>query len=184
MLGKYSTMDLGRRCKEQDTATSWARSQDLRSISAARHEGFTAQSSHSDDPNVAFALKTLKQEETPLNARFFSAENMDVVQAALAQRVLAATGHRISRQDDRALSIIMQRLYADHAQNNWSRLDQQVAALNEVVVQRCVPMITEGIRMYLVYLRDISSLPVPLERASNVSSTGARSVEMPHGLQA
>lgn len=173
------------RCNQIDATASWSRSQDLREVSAAKHEGFrTPQGPRSGDPNVAFALKALGQEETPLNARFFSAENMNVVQAMLAQRVLETTGHRISRQDDRALSIIMHRLYADHAHNNWSRIEEQVATLNELVVQRCAPMVAEGIRMYLVYLRDISSLPVPLERSENVSSTGVLPVETHRGLQA
>lgn len=134
------------------------------------------------DSMVRFALGVIGQEETPLNAEFFSRANMDRLQRAMQETVLHETGLRLSRQSDEALAIIMRSVYVDHARNEAGNIGEQVFALNERVLDICVPQVMSGIRTYLAYIRDVSRYPVPLARAENPSVTGTKVLERSPGL--
>ena len=126
------------------------------------------------DSVTSFALSSLSQERDGVNAVLFSTANIEYLQAEMARRVKAESGHSISRQDDPSLLIIMRRIYADNALNDVGNERAQVDALNEKILKVCVPMIVSGIHARLTYLRDISTLPMPLDRSSNQSSAGTR----------
>jgi Family of unknown function (DUF5761) len=134
------------------------------------------------DPVTSFGLSSLSQMEDGVNTRFFSTKNANHLQDRMANIVKQRTGHQISRQDDTALLIIMRRIYADNASNDLAHQDEQLAYLNTKVLEACVPMILTGIKMRLTYLRDISALPVPLERSKSMSSSGLRTANTSFGL--
>lgn len=121
----------------------------------------------------SFALSSISQDRDGVNTRFFSEPNLDLLQNQMAE-ALRSMGYNITRQDDASLIIIMRRVYADNAVNNLGSEDRQVVGLNKKVLDICVPMIVDGIKMRMTYLRDVSTLPVPLDRSSNESSMGTK----------
>ena len=56
-------------------------------------------------------------------------------------------------------------------------LKDRLSRLNQSVIQQCVREIISSIDQYLLYYKDASTLPVPLERPINKSSKGSRSLE-------
>lgn len=134
------------------------------------------------DPVTKFALARLYQSPDDINTRFFSKANMDALQSDMFQIIKSQTKHQIDRQDDNALLIIMIRIYADHASSDHGKPDAQVKFLNDKVLQACIPQITNGIKMRLTYLKDISKLPVPLARSRNMSTAGMKVGETQFGV--
>lgn len=97
---------------------------------------------------------------------FFSAENIQIIQNGLRAGVfaLSANTYVLPNQSLDALQIIMRSIYSQHARHSPADIAGQVAALNELVLDYAVPNCYGSAVAHLRYLRDQSSLPVPLER--------------------
>lgn len=119
-------------------------------------------------------------ESSDLADVFFGQDNLDALQDGLRWRVYVESGQRhvISRQSDTELKIIMRSIYLQHGENRPTDILQQVQALNMQVLQFCVPRILAEIAQYLQYQRDVSTLPMPMERSENVSNKGSRVLEL------
>lgn len=130
-------------------------------------------------------------------ALFFSAENVDALQEAIRYRVFVGSSGRftIGRQSDRELAIVMRSIYlqdtsgrsaqpaqaqrrvAYHERRGRAAALEEVRALNRQVLDFCVPRVLEEVRMNAQYLRDVSTLPQPLDRGEFSSSKGTRVLE-------
>jgi hypothetical protein len=106
---------------------------------------------------------------TPLGNAFFSEFNREQIHNAIIQSVQAKTGVRIERQNDADLQALMKRVYTNMARDPYSDVRGQVAAMNTQVAKEATATVSTGVLQQLVYLRDISSNPVPL--AAPVSTT-------------
>ena len=95
---------------------------------------------------------------------FFSKDNIQIIQNALRADVyrLSNGEYTISQQDNDELKIIMRALYLESAVNLPTNIREQVATLNQHVVNHCVPKLINEVRAYLKYKRDASTLVVPL----------------------
>ena len=136
--------------------------------------------------------KNLRWEET-LGNFFFSKENIGYLHKRIIEEVKRIKSVDISEQSTEKIVLIMQNVYEygmsgslpnpSHPNSRGDRggvsipLKGRLSRLNQSVIQQCVKEIISGIDQYLLYYKDASTLPVPLERPTNKSSKGSRSLE-------
>jgi hypothetical protein len=120
-------------------------------------------------------------EQSPLSQAFFSANNIQRLQALIRKTVFDRSqpkGYTIDSQSVDELKIIMRAIYLQYARNLPSNLAGQVADLNEKVVEWSAPHILSAVDHYYYYLNDISQMPVPMQQPQNLSRAGTRSLPM------
>lgn len=128
-----------------------------------------------------YAHEAVKGEiyNTPVSDLFFSANNIDALQQGIRYSVYRASGkhHVIGRQSDVDLITIMKGMFNEHAMHHSGNTVGQVKRLNAHVLDYVVPRILTEVDMYLKYRHDVSTLPVPMERAPMMSQKGSRVLE-------
>ena len=82
------------------------------------------------------------------------------------------TGYQIERQSDPDLQALMRRVWTNLSGDPYSDVRSQVAKMNDRVVKEASDTISTGILQQIVYLRDISRNPVPLETPVSTSTYG------------
>lgn len=109
---------------------------------------------------------------TPLNTAFFSSENVKRIQLLLKESVFRKSNGQfvIGNQDDTTLTIIMQSVYNQHAKHSEENIELQILELNAHIAEYAVPVIYSNILQYIQFKKDITSLPVPINRFENLSS--------------
>ena len=127
-----------------------------------------------------------QMETTPLADAFFSKENVDNLQNIIRSGVQVKcqndadpilVGHKpvvIARQNDTELYVIMRSIYLQYGRNLNSNIAEQVNRLNKLVANEAMPKIITALKQKIKYLDDIQNLPVPLERAQNISNAGEK----------
>lgn len=120
-------------------------------------------------------FKIYRQFDNPLLQQFTSDENIDYLQNQIISEVRRITRYEISRQSDRDLMGIMNAVYQEHGNTACAR--QTIDALNRLVLEQAIENVLGGIRGYLMYVRDASRIPDPLERS--VSTTMDKSLQLP-----
>jgi Family of unknown function (DUF5761) len=136
---------------------------------------------HRTQTEVSFAGSALRGnwEKTPLSDAFFTGENVRSIQAALRKGVYEASGpkkYQISDQSADEITMVMRAMYLQYAKNSPYNIQGQIQVLNDMVVKWSVPRILSEIEGYFGYLKDISTLPVPLPQPIHLSSAGTRSL--------
>jgi hypothetical protein len=124
-------------------------------------------------------------ERTPLSDRFFSRTNFDKLQEAIQTEVYKASGpkkYRIDKQDVDELKTIARAFYLQYAKHTPYNIEGQVKELNDMVVKWSVPRILSEVEAHFHYLKDISTLPVPLPQPIHLSSAGTRSLPFKNPL--
>lgn len=109
---------------------------------------------------------------TPLTDAFFSDFNRAQIHNSIIDSVQAKTGLRIERQNDADLQALMKRIYTNMARDPYSDVRGQVDAMNRQVAKEATATVSTGVLQQLVYLRDISSNPVPLPAPVSTSTYG------------
>jgi hypothetical protein len=118
-------------------------------------------------------------DKNPVADRFFTAANVNTIQSTIRKEVYSRSGSKKYQIDDQSideLKMIMRGLYLQYSKNNAFNVEGQVAELNGLVVDWCVPRILSEVDHYYYYINDISHLPVPLMQPKNMSSAGTRSL--------
>ena len=115
-------------------------------------------------------------ESTPVQRMFFGEKNIEHLQQLLRYNVYIQTNkkHKIGRQDDNNLKIIMKSIYLQYGKNINTNIKEQVDTLNNYVLDYCVPNIISNVEMHLLYRKQVSNLPVPLDHPKYMSSSGTR----------
>lgn len=120
-------------------------------------------------------------ERTPVSDIYFSAENIDALQHGIRYRVWKETNEQyvIGRQSDTELKIVMRAIFLQYGQLRQD-VDclTQVRNLNAIVLDWAVPEVLSNLKQYEAYRRDLSSLPVPLERAQLSTTKGTKTLEI------
>lgn len=112
---------------------------------------------------------------SPLSDTYFSASNIEYIQNTISRAVKNSTGHSIGRQSDADLYNLMRKVYTDYMIiDSGKNIPEQVATMNRVVVNTAVKTISNGIIQNLIYLRDISSTPVPPNAPRSTSTHGLK----------
>jgi hypothetical protein len=126
------------------------------------------------------AIKTILQ-KNPLSDVFFSKENIDYLQNKIINRVYELSGnkHKISRQSDTELKIVMRSIYLQFSLNQMCDIREQIRQLDESVINEVCPGILSGIEQYIKYKEDITTIPVPIQLPQSLTTKGDRSLELP-----
>ena len=95
---------------------------------------------------------------TPLNSAFFSRSNIDYIQQAIQDQVFSMSGnkHRIDRQNDDDVKLIMRSYYMTYGRNNPNTVAADLADLNARVVGYSSAKIFSELDFYLFYRQDIA----------------------------
>lgn len=109
---------------------------------------------------------------TPLGNAFFSEFNKEKIHSTIIDKIQEQTSYTIDRQNDRDVQSLMRVVYTDMAVDPYTDVRNQVALMNAEVAKRATATISTGMLQQLVYMRDISENPVPLEIPVNTSTYG------------
>ena len=134
-----------------------------------------------DKKNTRFLNEAIRgiHQSSELSRVFFSPENTEALQQGIRYLVWKKTcgKHVIGKQSETELHIVMRSIYLQYAEHRPYGVLEQVRQLNTAVLNYCVDKIVEEINIYLYYKKDISKLPVPLERGEYISSKGTKVLE-------
>lgn len=132
--------------------------------------------------NSTFYAEAVQGHFTPneLSNLFFSCNNIDVLQDGLRYRVYKESGNKfvIGRQSDQDLKIIMRSIYLQYGKNLNKNIVEQVKELNGKVLDWAVPEVLSNVKQYDKYRYEVSTLPVPLERAPLETKKGTKVLEI------
>ena len=105
-------------------------------------------------------------EENSINNIFFGEMNTQVIQDTLRYRVYKNTNKIISEQSKNDLFIIMRSVMLQYAnfRTGLDDLIEEVKRLNEKVLDYSVKNVTSNLKQHEGYVKDLSQLPVPLDR--------------------
>ena len=111
---------------------------------------------------------------------FFSIENTNTLQQGLKNKVYSMSNGKyiIGRQSDTELKIIMRSIYYQYGKNNSENVVEQVRELNNLVLEWSAPQIITNIQQHNSYIKDVSTMPMPLERAQLTTQKGTRVLEI------
>ena len=129
-----------------------------------------------------FHSKINKTIETPLSRAFFSKENINEIQVDIIDAIKEETKINITHQDESQLLTLMRNVLNTEGESGTSifhesmPVEHKMVRLNRKVIRSAVENIKKGITSYLKYVRDASSLPVPIPRAQ--LSTKDNSMEL------
>lgn len=123
-------------------------------------------------------------ERTNIGDIYFSETNLQALQHGIRYRVFVESNHVIDNQSAQELQTIMRSIYLQRLHNlRDSDTDHeanlaQVRSLNALVLDFAVGRIVTEINMYMKYKRDVTTLPVPLERGQLSTAKGTRILEL------
>ena len=109
---------------------------------------------------------------TPLGNAFFSEFNREGIHKSIIDAIKSQTGYELGRQNDGDIQSLMRVVYTDLAADPYTDVRNQVSRMNAEVMKRATQTISTGMLQQLVYLRDITENPVPLEIPVNTSTYG------------
>lgn len=147
---------------------------DARNEDIARLPGFQYQTKGSETAS-ADGIRG-NWEPNLLNQTFFSQANFQILQNKIRYEVYAQTREVIAPQSTDDLFMIMRAVYLTYGRNLPTNIAGQIEELNKLVADWCVPKIAAEVSMYKQYLRDIDTMPVPMEHPVSLSSAGTRSL--------
>jgi len=111
-------------------------------------------------------------EKSQLSFAFFSKENMKILQNGIRAGVYRKSGETqiIGEQDYDTLKIIMRSIFLENAKNSPNNISSQIKELNQIVLNYCIEQIMVELKGYMIYLKDITSMHVPIDhpKMSNV----------------
>lgn len=119
-----------------------------------------------------------RHSDTPLNKLFFSQGNIDSLQSQIQSTVQQMVNATIDRQSDSDLLLVMRSYYLQYAQNDPTRLAQELAELNTRVVNFCANRISVEVEAYRYYRKDIMDFPDPIANPVNVKKYGSMPGEL------
>jgi len=111
-------------------------------------------------------------EESLLSKVFFSKENIQILQNGIRAGVYKKSQgkYTIAEQDCDTLKIIMRSMFLQYAANQPAQIREQVAELNQLVLNYCVPQVYSEMRAYMIYLNDVSTMAVPIAHPVNTKN--------------
>lgn len=116
----------------------------------------------------------MNQMKSPLSDSYYSYANMNYLQKAIRDSVFNTTGHSIGDQNPMDLYNLMRKVYTDYYTDDQTNIAQQVSTMNSAVVSSATRTISTGIIQQLIYLRDISTQPIPPSAPKNTSTYGLK----------
>ena len=117
-----------------------------------------------------------KIENNKLSNIFFSQVNIDALQQGIRYLVWknSKNNYVVGKQSEVQLQVVMRSIYFQYSKNLDYGILEQVKELNQKILDYVVPNVINEVENYNHYIKDISALPVPLERSKNMSSAGTK----------
>lgn len=118
--------------------------------------------------------------ESSVPARvFFSEKNINNIQQKIINNVFNESQGKIKigRQSDSELKIVMRSVFLQHGQNLNSKIQEQIAQLNKIVLNYCVENVLIGAIGHANYIRDLNKTQYVMERPQSVNVKGVNSLE-------
>lgn len=110
----------------------------------------------------------------------FSVKNLKYIQLKIRQQVYKNSKYIIGDQDPTELLIILRSFHIQYSRNinncTIDALKEEIKRVDDIVINFCVPRIISEIKQYFHYLKDASSMPVPIEHPKNLSGAGVKSL--------
>ena len=104
-----------------------------------------------------------------LSTTFFSEENMNIIQNGLRAGVYKESKGRflISKQDEAPLKMIMRSIFLQNSKNLPTNITEQVAQLNNLVLEYAIPQVLGEAIGYVKYKNDASMMYTPMQRPAS-----------------
>ena len=104
-------------------------------------------------------------ETSSLSDAYFSKENIQHLQNRIREGVYikSSSRFRIGEQDCDVLKVVMRSIYLQYSSNLPNDIPEQIKALNQMVLNYCIPQVFSEAQAYLKYLTDASTMYVPME---------------------
>ena len=104
--------------------------------------------------------------DTALSTAFFSSQNIRILQNGIRAGVYKLSNNKyvIAQQPDTDIKVVMRSVYLNHCENRIGNIKEQIQELNQYVFDYCIPRIYGEAQGYMNYLRDASTLVVPMAR--------------------
>tara|TARA_B100000035_G_scaffold224836_1_gene193327 strand:- start:349 stop:966 length:618 start_codon:yes stop_codon:yes gene_type:complete len=118
--------------------------------------------------------------ESSVPARvFFSEKNINNIQQKIINSVFNESQGKIKigRQSDSELKIVMRSIFLQHGQNLNSKIQEQIAQLNKLVLNYCVENVLIGAIGHVNYIRDLNKTQYVMDRPQSVNIKGVNSLE-------
>lgn len=131
---------------------------------------------------VSSSASSVHQCESPLVSAFFSPENVEYIQQRLRYDFYQTSGMSIDRQKPEDLVAIMRSVFITNSRNAPDSVAEEVTIMDQKVIDLCIPMIARGVEQFFGYVRDASSLPVPIPRGEATTIRGTVPSEMRIGI--
>lgn len=124
-----------------------------------------------DKTNYYNAMKHTFQ-ASRLSSMFFCKENIEIIQNGIRAGVYKRSMNKyvIDKQDPDAIKTIMKSIYLQYSKNQNNNITGQIEALNQMVLDYCIPKIYSEVMGYMKYKSDISSLAMPMEHPIKLSN--------------
>lgn len=102
--------------------------------------------------------------DTILSQVFFSKQNIQIVQNGIRAGVYKQSNgaYVIGEQDCDTLKVVMRSIYLQYGANQLNNITDQVAELNQMVLNYCIQQVYGEATGYLKYINDASTLVVPI----------------------
>jgi hypothetical protein len=106
-----------------------------------------------------------------LSDAFFSEGNQQILQNGIRAGVynMSKQKYVIAAPPADQLKIMMRYMFMEHSKNQPGNVAEQIRDLNNTILNYAVPKFYQEAKGYLVYLRDSSTLVVPLSSAINTT---------------
>ena len=111
------------------------------------------------------------QENSVLATNYFSEANVQILQNGLRAGVYEMSNKKIvvPPQNIDNLKIIMRSIYLQYAKHSVSdQIKNQIETLNRYVLDYAIPSVYNEAQGYLNYMRDQSTLVMPMERPKQI----------------
>lgn len=108
----------------------------------------------------------------PLSDAFFSEFNRQTIHQGIIRTIQKKTGYTIEQQNDADLQALMKRVYVNMMTDPYVDIRGQVERMNEAVIEEATGTISTGMLQQLLFMRDISTNPVPLQPPVSTSTYG------------
>ena len=99
-----------------------------------------------------------------LSNAFFSQQNIQIIQNAIRAGVYNKSNgqYTIGPQDCDSLKIVMRSVFLQNSANQPHNIPQQIAQLNNIVLEYCIQQVYSEAQGYMKYINDASTLVVPI----------------------
>ena len=121
-----------------------------------------------------------QHKETPLNAVFFSQDNIDHIQQGVHDQVMLMSGNKynIDRQNEDDVKIVMRSYYLTYAKNNPKMVADELEDLNRRSIGHISAKVYSEVDFHMFYRNDIEKFAPPIANPTNVHVYGSRVNEL------